>query len=398
MPAPSACQCAAAALAVREFRYATCLLSCAACRIPMARESPATSGKKTKASSSAEASKFPRVVRGFREIADDYDGFIFDQYGVLHNGVSALLGAPECVERLYGLGKKMVILSNASFRATTTEHRLPKFSLKSEFFAGGVVTSGEQARLHIENMAGDKKCLWLTWRYGADKQEYLEGIPGLQLVSSCAEADFVLLQGCEVLFGGTASERQVSFRQDGNFGCIEDLLRECAARRLPMLCANPDYVIITPEGRKEFMPGNWARRYSQLLEEISPGLSKELVTLFGKPGAKAFGEAVQRLRDLGCSRICHVGDSLEHDVAGALAAGIDVVFIADGIHRGELGLAGAPADDVGSVPKEDDDEDSGAKRRRVDGYKHVLQAEDIMALCKELKVPPPTHAATACVF
>ena len=36
-----------------------------------------------------------------------------------------------------------------------------------------------------------------------------------------------------------------------------------------------------------------------------------------------------------------VGDSLEHDVAGANAAGIASLFVGGGIHADELGLSGA---------------------------------------------------------
>ena len=38
------------------------------------------------------------------------------------------------------------------------------------------------------------------------------------------------------------------------------------------------------------------------------------------------------------SRICGVGDSLLHDVEGARRAGIDSIFIANGIHAQALGL------------------------------------------------------------
>jgi ribonucleotide monophosphatase NagD (HAD superfamily) len=40
------------------------------------------------------------------------------------------------------------------------------------------------------------------------------------------------------------------------------------------------------------------------------------------------------------SRVLMVGDSIEHDVAGANAAGIHSLFVAGGIHAAEVGLDG----------------------------------------------------------
>lgn len=353
--------------------------------------------------SESKATDSPLVVRGLEEIAGRYDGFIFDQYGVLHNGQAALPGAPECVLRLHDLGKKMAILSNASGRAAAAIQRLPKLGLTPEHFAGGVVTSGEQAYLHLMEMTGSKRCLWLSWASREEKgfADYLEGIPDLQLASSCEGADFVFLQGVQALFAGTAAERTVSFDQDKDFGAVDPLLRECAARRLPMLCANPDYFVVSPSGTKTYMPGLWAKRYAELLEGMSPGSSAQLVSLFGKPGERAFREAKQRLTDLGCSRICHVGDSLEHDIAGARAAGIDVVFIAGGIHNDDLQSSNSASESASphdvSEAATDLSGTRGEKRQKQD-TEQPLMAEAVAALSRALGVATPTYAAKLCVF
>ena len=55
-----------------------------------------------------------------------YDGFIFDQFGVMHNGAVALEGAPALVDRLAAAGKKLGILSNSSKRKEWTLRELPK--------------------------------------------------------------------------------------------------------------------------------------------------------------------------------------------------------------------------------------------------------------------------------
>ena len=68
-------------------------------------------------------------VRGFRELVARYDGFLLDQWGVMHDGSQALPGANDCVRRLHALGKPVVILSNSSKRAPATLERLPEIGL-----------------------------------------------------------------------------------------------------------------------------------------------------------------------------------------------------------------------------------------------------------------------------
>ncbi len=79
-----------------------------------------------------------------------------------------------------------------------------------------------------------------------------------------------------------------------------------------------------------------------------------VVQHFGKPHPRHFHECLHHLgMDFDTTKsiegVAHVGDSLEHDVAGANAAGIDSVFVLGGIHAKELGLVPTGSDDVGVV-------------------------------------------------
>ena len=40
------------------------------------------------------------LLGGFAELADDYDGYILDLWGVLHDGLRAFPAAIDCLERL----------------------------------------------------------------------------------------------------------------------------------------------------------------------------------------------------------------------------------------------------------------------------------------------------------
>jgi len=63
-------------------------------------------------------------------IAHHFDGWILDQWGVLHNGVNSLPGAVHCVEQLHRAGKKLVILSNSSLRADATLQNLSRIGFE----------------------------------------------------------------------------------------------------------------------------------------------------------------------------------------------------------------------------------------------------------------------------
>ena len=61
------------------------------------------------------------------------------------------------------------------------------------------------------------------------------------------------------------------------------------------------------------------------------------VIYFGKPHKEHFEACVAGL-GLPKARVAHVGDSMHHDVAGAAAAEVAVIFIAGGIEHERLGV------------------------------------------------------------
>lgn len=70
------------------------------------------------------------------------------------------------------------------------------------------------------------------------------------------------------------------------------------------------------------MPGALAQHYEQC---------GGTAWLMGKPAAAIYEIALRDL-DLAPRDVLAIGDSIEHDVAGAHAAGIDALFITSGIH------------------------------------------------------------------
>jgi ribonucleotide monophosphatase NagD (HAD superfamily) len=199
----------------------------------------------------------------FSEIADSYQGFILDQFGVLHDGTCALDGAVDCVERLKEMGKKLIILSNSSSASAATITKLPKLGFDSSNFLGAV-TSGEECSQYVrETYPNNKKALWITWSHPKtpSPSDFLDKCGDISVVGSAEEADFVLLHGAEVIRGpgkdGEAEETSLgSFPTTGDMSqVIEPLLKTCLKRKLPMVCANPDFVMVKHDGSQAHMPG-----------------------------------------------------------------------------------------------------------------------------------------------
>lgn len=289
----------------------------------------------------------------FAEIVPHYDAFIFDQYGVILDGAKALVGAPHCLDELYRLGKKLIILSNSCAPSDFALAKLPKYGLDPAMFVGAV-TSGEESIKYIRDRFGGtsvvddegsasapQRMVWFTWDGKGDMPDpvpYLDRCGNVDTAHSPSEAHFVLAHGCEVWRkSDTDKVPLVDFLHHGSLESIEPVLSEAIKYNLPLLCANPDYTVREPDGSIGYMPGNIARRYEEM---------GGVVTSFGKPHVEHFEEC---LRQLGVSRdrVAHVGDSLHHDIKGANDTGIASIFISSGIHAEDLGVA-----EFGQMPTE----------------------------------------------
>jgi len=262
-----------------------------------------------------------RCIEGLAEIAGDYDLFLIDQWGVLHDGETAHDGAADTLRALRRAGKKIIILSNSSKRLDFTAERMAAMGFDADCH-DHFVTSGEQVWRALSTrdepfyVALGRRCFLFTW----DNEKRLMEDLDLIEVETVAEADFILNIGMK------------SGLPDPSV--YDPVLREAALRDLPMICANPDFVSITPEGNLSLCPGTTARRYEELGGRVD---------YRGKPHAPVYRECFSLEPD--CGRAVAIGDSLYHDIGGANGAEIDSVLIAGGIHANELAAGdGGPID------------------------------------------------------
>lgn len=266
----------------------------------------------------------PTTISGISTIADNYDAFLLDQFGVLHDGKHALPGAIDCFDRLVRSGKQLIVLSNTSRRRDFARGKLPGLGFDDASLAG-FVCSGEEAWRHMARNCRGQRCVWLSWSadFHAWQGDYLTGTD--VTLASADEADFVLCHGSQRVRTDKAGDGEPTGLQTGDelSAYADSVLARCASRGLPMVCANPDIHVTLPDGSRGNMPGQLAARYEE---------HGGTVAYFGKPYAPAFDAALALLAGraggadldggVDLSRVLHVGDSLAHDVAGANASGI----------------------------------------------------------------------------
>jgi HAD superfamily hydrolase (TIGR01459 family) len=258
-----------------------------------------------------------RLLARLREIAPEYDGVILDLWGVLHDGSKPFPGVLDALARLKSAGKRLAILSNAPRRAHLVASRLTEIGIPPELY-DHIHSSGEEAWQHLKRRddafyaALGRRCYHLG---PARDENMVEGID-IERVTAIAAAEFILNTGPALGWEETV-------------GDYETLLQAARAGEVPMVCANPDLVVIH-EGRPAICAGALAERYEAL---------GGYVRWHGKPYPSVYETCFAALDIAERGRILAVGDSLRTDIAGAAAAGIDSVLVTGGIHSEQFGVA-----------------------------------------------------------
>lgn len=258
-----------------------------------------------------------KVLAGIGGIIDDYDGVILDVWGVLHDGAKPFPGVLDALARLKSAGKRLAILSNAPRRAYLVASRLSEIGIPPELY-DHIHSSGEEAWQHLKRRDDafyatlGRRCYHLG---PARDENMVQGID-IERVADVGAAQFILNTGPALGWEETVAD-------------YEPLLQAARASGVPMVCANPDLVVIH-EGRPAICAGALAERYETL---------GGYVRWHGKPYPSVYETCFAALDIADRRRILAAGDSLRTDIAGAAAAGIDSVLVTGGIHSEQFGVA-----------------------------------------------------------
>lgn len=274
---------------------------------------------------SAAGTATPPVISGLAQIAEGYDALLCDVWGVLIDGKRCFPEAAQALRRWRALGKAAVLITNASRPDAEVVRQLLGLGVPADCF-DDLVSAGEltlcamlarkgQAVYHLGPSRDDGLFLEAERRLGAP----------LRKVGPQA-ADYIV---CTGLF----DERAETPRDyDARLAALQ-------ARGLTMLCANPD-IVVEIGNELAYCAGALAERYAAM---------GGAVEMFGKPHPPIYAAARERLAHLrggavAPARILAVGDGAMTDLAGAGRAGLDCLFVTDGVHRDELRAAGAALD------------------------------------------------------
>lgn len=256
-----------------------------------------------------------RMLETAAALADRYDGFVLDIWGVLHDGQQPYPGVPEALRELRARGKRIVLLSNAPRRSWFVADQLTAMGLTAELY-DGIVTSGEVAW----TMLRDRTHPWFAalkgdaFHIGPERDlSVVEDLP-LKRVDTPAEAGWLLNTGPDFERGAASADP------------YQPLLEDCARHRLPMVCVNPDRAVMVG-GVRLICAGALSDRYQALGGDVME---------IGKPDPMVY-ETVLRTLAVPAARVVAIGDTPHTDLLGAHNAGIDAVWAMTGLAADSLG-------------------------------------------------------------
>jgi HAD superfamily hydrolase (TIGR01459 family) len=261
----------------------------------------------------------PAILGGLGEVADDYDAVLCDVWGVVHDGRIAHGPAIEALQRFRARRGPVILLSNAPRPAADVEEQFARLRIPPDSY-DSILTSGMLAREDLRRRAIGKPLQML--HIGPERDSGI--FAGLPI--RCVTADEAEIVLCTGLVNDDA-ETPEDYRA---------MLSSLKDRGLTLLCANPD-IVVQRGGKLVWCAGALARLYTEL-----GGNS----VYYGKPHPPIYAEALTIVRAAAkCTRprVLVLGDGLETDIRGANLAGIDAVFIADGIHGEDVREMTVPA-------------------------------------------------------
>lgn len=238
------------------------------------------------------------------DIAEHYDTFLLDAYGVLNRGQVAVPGVPERIRELQAAGKRVMVVSNAAgFPHRVLMERYG--ALGYTFAPDDVITSRKTLVRRLQDHEPRHWGMIAGQHFGPDEFPPLDYTLLADDRAHYDAAEGFLLVG--------ASEwtpaRQAL------------LVESLKAHPRPLYVANPD-LLAPQEGGHSTEPGTYAH---QIMDET--GVEPEF---YGKPFGQIFETAMQQLGDgVDPARTLMVGDTLHTDVLGGLTAGLQTALVTE---------------------------------------------------------------------
>lgn len=249
------------------------------------------------------------LLENIAPLLEQYQGFIVDIWGVIHNGVAIFPDVISTFQHLKSLGKKIILLSNAPRRIPIAKARLAEMGLDPALY-DDIYTSGEDCHRALLSRpdAWYQALGQRLYHLGPERDRTVFQGLSYEEATSIETADFLLITGT-IEAGDTADKYQ-------------PLLEKALFRNLPALCANADRHVVLGE-KKIHAAGAIAELYEKLGGNVR---------YHGKPNPEIYAP-VCAMMNMPTEQLLAIGDALGTDIRGAQNVGIDTLLILNGVHR-----------------------------------------------------------------
>lgn len=248
-----------------------------------------------------------KIIDRFSDVAGEYSACLCDVWGVVHNGKAPFPHAVDALTRFRQERGPVLLLTNAPRPAESVAQQFEVLGVSPDAW-DGILTSGDVTSNLLHLKKGQK-----VYHLGPERDRPL--LDGHELEPVDLEAaDFIL---CSGLFDDT-TETPDDYRAS---------LTEAASAALPMICANPDRIVKRGDDII-YCAGALAELYGELGGKVD---------FAGKPYKPVYELAMSRLNEMNGKSFKHeevlaVGDGPATDIKGGKDFGLDVLYVAAGIH------------------------------------------------------------------
>lgn len=231
-----------------------------------------------------------------------YDCVMLDLDGVVYLGERAIDGVAGWLEEARSAGMRVAFVTNNAAR-TPEQVSAHLTSLGVQAGPTDVVTSAQAAAAALAGLVPAGSPVLVV---GGEGLESALVERGLRPVWSADEEPAAVVQGFHPTVGwGLLAEGAYALRRD-----------------IPWVVSNTDLTVPTARG---IAPGN-----GTLVRAVAAASGREPTLVAGKPYRPLFDETLQRV---GATTPLVVGDRLDTDIAGAVAAGLPSLLVLTGVSR-----------------------------------------------------------------
>ena len=241
-------------------------------------------------------------IEGLSSIADNYDLFYIDLWGVVHDGINLHNHAITALKELSKMNKNFVLLTNAPRPNQTVRTFLEKMGMEEEI-RSHIFTSGEAALNYLKRFYLLKK----FFHIGPPRDFDLFNDFKNNQSKNLDDSQYLL---CTGLFED----------HDKDLNYYKEIFKEHINKK--MICTNPD-LIVDRGNQRELCAGSVAMVFEKLGGKV---------IYFGKPYPEVYNQSIDNYK----KKILSIGDNLNTDIKGANLLNYDSFLISNGIHRNEI--------------------------------------------------------------